>query len=131
MSNKRIKAIPSAGGEDGGQTIQWVFEYDDGSQETMQCPQELLSTLLQGLKLAGQIAEGVRAGVPPEKQAIHYAHNATSVRSGRDGENVVLQFGTQPGIPVQVSIPPDLARRTIQQIERSLSYPAQSRSGLN
>ena len=105
-----------------GDTIQIETIVSDGSPLILRSAYKDASRLIQALIEAASIAEQKQAGIPDQDIPSTSSWMATSAESGlsTDGKYVGLLYLTTEGVPIHMTMSPELARETIQRLSSEL-----------
>ena len=118
-----VKTVVQSRSIKGGHAIELDLELDDGSIHTIECPYERIPFLMHAITNAAAMAETTqKASAGDRLNEVIVPYRATDMRTGvsGDGPTVVAEFATSFG-PVQVAMPPALARKTIERLSNELA----------
>jgi hypothetical protein len=106
----------------GGHAIAVDVLLTDGKEMTLECRHEILPHVVTAFNEAGVVAERVRMAGPGTTVSTEVPYYITDVSCGAsvDGRFVIIRYKTSAGPPVIVAIPPDIAKRSIQQAAAEL-----------
>jgi hypothetical protein len=79
--------------------------------------------LVQAIVQAAKIAEQMQNAMPGQGIELVSPYTAADIRTGSspDGEIVLLAFATTQGVPVEIAMPTNLARETIERLSTELA----------
>jgi len=117
-----IKGVVQGRSVDGGHAIEIEFLLTDNSTYTVKIPYENIPQTMHAISASASVAETaqkVSASGQSQFAAI-VPYRATNVRTGSspDGQ-IAVEFATALG-PVQVAMPSDMARLTIEHLASEL-----------
>jgi hypothetical protein len=117
---RTIKRVIRTNAIEAGHAIEIDLEMDDGSQETLRCVFQTVSTLVQTIVHAGAAAARMQQLIPGQPLAVVEAHRAIDCRTGTADGAAVIEFSTRSGAPVQIAMDQNLARKAIERLEAAL-----------
>jgi hypothetical protein len=107
---------------DSGDAIQLVVTIQDETQIVLRSAYKDVSRLVQATLQAAMIAEQKQQAIPDQNIQTMSPWMVTNVDSGlsTDGKYVGLIYQTTEGVPVEVTMSPDVARETIECLSSEL-----------
>jgi hypothetical protein len=127
---REIKNMPWGGAVNQGQAIGFRLAFHDGPDETYVCALALLPLLMGNLTQYANMAEAVRVKASPRTPVAAAPYRVTKVpRSGfsPDGKLVSVEFETTHGFPLSIAMSPELAKQTIEFLQREILLAASPR----
>jgi len=126
-----IRDISSGGPFAYGHEIRFSFALVDGQTVSLTCRADLLPKIIETLRQFGELAARVRASQPGTTVELVTPIVVTKVsRVGHsdDGKVIALDLATDRWFPIQLAMPPDQARRTIELLEAELDKLPKTKS---
>jgi hypothetical protein len=121
-TDKMITGITKAGQADSGQGVLFELAYASGDPEMFYCRADMLPRLLMGLNLAGGLAAKTRSVAPGS--FIDLTSPVKMTKATRTGQTpdgtIILEFGSDMGFPLHLSMSQDQARQTISLLHAEL-----------
>jgi hypothetical protein len=119
---KTVAMLSGGGSINHGEQIAFVFNLQDGGQERFKCEYTQLHKIVDGLRSFGQMANNDRAGRPAgtDLGEIIHPYVVQNFRTGRGIDEIGIQFSTQEGIPVTMTLPLPLAEKLIEHLALEL-----------
>jgi hypothetical protein len=110
-NGRSVARVSQGGSVNHGQSVRFDFVFDDDSTEPFQCPYETLPRIVQALMLAGRATEQVRQGMPQPSLDLVAPHKVVNLRVGHAPltQEITIQFQTDTGVPVLVTMSPNMA----------------------
>jgi hypothetical protein len=117
-----IKRVTRWASSDAGDMIQLETCVEDGSLLILRSEFQNVSKLAQAVIQAGLIAEQKQESIPTQDIRLASPWEAVSMESGlsADGRFAVLLYRTTEGVPIELTIPTELARETIERLRSEL-----------
>jgi hypothetical protein len=118
-----IRRVDRWASSDAGDMIQLEAATEDGSKVVLRTSYDLAARLAQAIIQAAGIAEKKQKQMPGQGIELVTPYMATDVQAGSsvDRKVVALNFQTTEGVPIQVAMPPNVARDTIARLSDELS----------
>lgn len=134
MSGEKIVTGVKAGGSaDAGHSVMFVLQFSDVTEQAYLCQAANYTRLLTALQGYGAMAAKARAAQPG--QLVDIATPVRMTNATRTGQfadrSIVFEFGTDLGFPMQLSMSPDLVRRTIALLQAELQRQPPKAKGTN
>jgi hypothetical protein len=122
MATKTINKILRSGALPGGRAVIVDLQLEGGEALTLECHHEKLPLLAAAINDAGLVAERARKALPGESISTVVPRFAMAVRAGTSADNlyIALAFQTDTGTPLEIAMPPELARETIERLQYEL-----------
>lgn len=105
-----------------GQAIEFDLCFEDGTADRFQCSYEKLPKVSHALKQFGEMAEHLRrTGTGPSAEVVS-PYRVGGIKAGKnwDGSLIALEIRTEEGIPLLLSMTPDLAQGIIAAVTDTL-----------
>jgi hypothetical protein len=117
-----IRRITRWASSDRGDAIQLETIVEDGSQLILRSEYKDISRLTQAIIQAARIAEQKQQAIPNQDIELMSPWMAISMESGvsTDGKLVGLVYRTTEGVPLELTMSPELARETIERLSSEL-----------
>jgi hypothetical protein len=118
-----IRRVDRWASSDAGDMIQLEAATEDGSKVVLRTSYDLAARLAQAIIQAAGIAEKKQKQMPGQGIELVTPYMVTDVQAGSsvDRKVVALNFQTTEGVPIQVAMPPNVARDTIARLSDELS----------
>lgn len=123
-SQKKAIGICEMTVDPAGEQVSFVFAFDDDSRGGVLCDAVRLTDIVNTLIDLGASAARLRAGVRGSSGLMHVMpRDVVDVEASRGfaKDKIVLNAGTAEGPPIHLALTPELARATIQTLEKALS----------
>jgi hypothetical protein len=122
MANKTISKILRSGALPGGHAVIVDLQLEGGEKLTLECHHEKLPLLAAAINDAGVVAERARKAFPGESISTVVPRFAMAVRAGTSADSlyIAVAFQTDTGAPLEIAMPPELARETIERLQYEL-----------
>jgi hypothetical protein len=105
-----------------GQAIEFDLCFEDGTADRIQCSYENLPKIFHALKQFGEMAERLRRKGPEPSAEVVSPYRAGGIKAGKnwDGSLIALEFRTEEGMPLLISMTPGLAQSVIAAVTDTL-----------
>jgi hypothetical protein len=118
-----IKRVTRWASSDSGDMIELETIIDGGSALILRAEYQNVSRLTQAVRQAARIAEQKQKAVPHQDIQLSSPWRTVSMESGLSagGRFVVALYRTTEGVPIELTMSPELARETIERLQSELN----------